>query len=90
MADANLSHKDCYNYAPVDVVKGICHRTKELVLADGESCELSEPAPRCKFCVHFTPGAEQYIGTCGAGPGNPMTYPALAAVTCERFRFQPA
>jgi hypothetical protein len=30
---------DCRNYAPVDVVKGVCHASKLIVLADGETCE---------------------------------------------------
>jgi 4-hydroxyphenylacetate decarboxylase small subunit len=90
MTNSKISHKDCYNYAPVDVAKGLCHRTKELVAADEPSCELSERAPRCKFCVHFTLGAEPYLGTCGALSSNQMTYPDLSAVTCESFRFPPA
>ena len=33
-------HCDCRNYAPVDVVKGICHRTKDLILGDERNqCE---------------------------------------------------
>lgn len=79
-----LKHMDCRNYAPVDVVKGICHRTKELVLADDENCEHFAATQKCKFCNHFV-SSGQYLGTCDAEPGKPMTYPDLITVTCEKF-----
>ncbi len=78
-------HLDCRNYAPVDVAKGICHRTKELVLADGDHCEHFVRMQKCKFCSHYRAGRDRFIGTCEVGPGRPMTYPDLIAVTCEHF-----
>jgi 4-hydroxyphenylacetate decarboxylase small subunit len=80
----NLKHMDCRNYAPVDVAKGVCHRTKELVLADADHCEHCVATPKCKFCDHFVAGRE-YLGTCHAVPAKPMTYPDLITVTCENF-----
>ena len=84
---------DCRNYAPVDVVKGLCHVRKQMVLADGQSCEFFEKLPKCKHCANYTPGAQEYLGTCAASPTTgvssteprPMTYPDLSAVTCEWF-----
>ncbi len=90
MASGRMNHKDCFNFAPLDVAKGVCHRTKGIVLADAESCELCETAPRCKFCVHFRQGAEPYVGICEAAPLMPMTYPDLSGVTCQSFQFQRA
>jgi len=29
-----LNHRDCHNYAPNDVVKGMCHVNKTIVLGD--------------------------------------------------------
>ena len=80
----NRKHMDCRNYAAVDVAKGICHRTKELVLADGEHCEHFMATQKCKFCQHFVATA-QYLGICDAVPSKPMTYPDLIALTCENF-----
>ena len=83
----NLKHTDCRNYAPVDVAKGICHRTKELVLADTDHCEHFTQLQKCKFCSHYTAArAEEFIGTCGAIPQKPWTYPDLITVTCEMFK----
>lgn len=78
-------HLDCRNYAPIDVVKGICHLTKETVLADHVGCTSLERQPRCRECRLYSPDEEEYIGTCGATPDLPMTYPDLAAVMCEWF-----
>ncbi len=83
MNDA-LRHMDCRNFAAVDVAKGICHRTKELVAADGDHCEHCVPVPKCKFCAHFVSG-EDYLGVCGAVASKPVTYPDLITVTCEMF-----
>ncbi len=80
----NLKHMDCRNYAPVDVMKGICHRTKELVFADDTHCEHFIAIHKCKFCRYFTTTG-QYLGVCSAVPTSPITYPDLIAVTCENF-----
>ncbi len=80
----NLKHMDCRNYAALDVAKGICHRTKELVLADADHCEHFAVTQKCKFCNYFI-AVSQYLGTCGAVASKPMTYPDLIAVTCENF-----
>jgi len=79
-----MKHMDCRNFAAVDVAKGICHRTKELVLADAEHCEHFIATQKCKFCDHFVAG-DQYLGTCNAVPTRPMTYPDLITITCEMF-----
>ncbi len=79
-----MKHMDCRNYVALDVAKGICHRTKELVLADANHCEHCVPIQKCKFCVHFAPG-NQYLGNCTAVPSQPMTYPDLITVTCDKF-----
>ncbi len=82
---SEYKHLDCRNYAPVDVAKGICHRTKELVQADSDHCEHFMPTHKCKFCSHYKAGSEQFIGICAAGPNSPMTYPDLITVTCTAF-----
>ena len=78
-------HQDCRNYAPVDVAKGICHVRKEIILADGESCEFFERQPKCKHCQHYAPGPEAYLGICQMETARTMTYPDLIGVTCEGF-----
>lgn len=77
-------HIDCRNYAALDVVKGICHRSKELVLADADHCEHFSATQKCKFCGHFVAGP-QHLGICDAIATRPVTYPELITVTCEHF-----
>lgn len=79
-------HCDCRNYAPVDVIKGICHRTKDLILGDEEQCPEFVQLSKCKFCGNFTSSKEEYMGICNAEPAKPWTYPDLIAVTCNSFK----
>jgi len=82
----NQRHCDCRNYAPVDVMKGICHRTKDLILGDEDQCLHFVQLPKCRVCANYTAAQEEYMGTCNADPAKPWTYPDLIAVTCESFK----
>ena len=81
-------HMDCRNYAPLDVVKGLCHVCKEMVTADQAACEQFDRLPKCRHCASYTPGAEHYLGTCEATQVHAMAYPDLSAVTCEWFAWR--
>jgi 4-hydroxyphenylacetate decarboxylase small subunit len=81
-------HMHCRNYAPIDVVKGICHVTKAVVHADDMACSSFDRLPRCVECALYAPGEEGHLGLCTATPDQPMTYPELAAVTCEWFQWR--
>ncbi|MFC2078089.1 4-hydroxyphenylacetate decarboxylase small subunit [Candidatus Bipolaricaulota bacterium] len=82
---ASRRHLDCRNFAPIDGVKGICHLTKATVLADDDTCASFDCRPKCRECRLYSPGEQEHIGTCGATPDLPMTYPDLVVVTCEWF-----
>ena len=86
--ESRTRNLDCRNYAPVDVAKGICHVRKQMVLADGDACELFDCLPKCRHCAKYTPGPEQYLGTCEATPVRTMAYPDLNAVTCNWFAWR--
>jgi 4-hydroxyphenylacetate decarboxylase small subunit len=79
-------HCDCRNYAPVDVVKGICHRTKQLILGDEDQCEQYAQLDKCKYCEHFAAAEEEFMGSCSADAAKPWTYPDLIAITCASFK----
>jgi len=83
-----MKHLDCRNYAPVDVVKGICHLGKTMVAGDEEGCEKHDRFPRCKFCEKFSPGREEHLGNCLAVETEPMTYPDLSGSNCEFFSWK--
>jgi len=90
MSTQGIRHLDCRNYAPVDVVRGICHRTKDPVMADEVTCGEWEMLPKCKFCDHFAAGADPNLGACRAEAGREfMAYPEMAAVQCRWFASAP-
>lgn len=83
-----FNHRDCRNYAPVDVAKGICHLTKEMVQADAEQCSDFTLMPRCKHCKHFAADAAVHeMGTCEVSTHVPkfFAYPDMVSVTCEQY-----
>jgi 4-hydroxyphenylacetate decarboxylase small subunit len=79
------SHRACRNYAPVDVVKGICHRSKDQVQADDPGCANCVQLPACRHCAHFRAGEAEYLGTCHAQPRPAMAYPDMTAVACSWY-----
>jgi 4-hydroxyphenylacetate decarboxylase small subunit len=81
-------HFDCRNFAAVDVVKGICHRTKQMVLADGASCEKCTPLPRCGCCERYAPSDRASMGVCRATAADRMTYPELSGALCDGFTWK--
>lgn len=86
-----MHHRDCRNFAAVDVAKGICHRTKNMVPADGDQCEECVATPKCKGCRNFTADAKRVeLGVCEASTATPkfFAYPDMVALTCEMFREQ--
>ena len=85
MTNQSCSHKTCRNYAPVDVVKGLCHLSKNLVDAASPSCDQCEALPLCKLCKHYTATSKEFVGSCSAQKTPFFTYPDLVATTCEWF-----
>lgn len=89
MSNEKYLHRDCINYAAIDVAKGICHLSKDTVQADGECCPNFKRLAKCKFCVNFTAHKEKIeLGTCEASMNTPkfLAYPDMAAVTCEMYK----
>ncbi len=80
-----LTHGDCRNYVSMDVAKGICRRTSDVVPINAASCDAYEQLPKCKFCSRFAEGVEG-DGACTAEQGEPWAYAEMIAVTCEMFR----
>lgn len=80
-------HRNCRNFAPLDVVKGICHLTEEVIPADAPSCSRFDRLPRCQTCSHYkTDGETVGVGACGASPQAFMAYLEMAASTCASYR----
>jgi 4-hydroxyphenylacetate decarboxylase small subunit len=85
MSEMVLQHADCRNYCSLDVAKGLCRRTQEMVLFDADSCGCFTQLPKCKYCVHYAASGDN-IGICRADKDQPWAYPEMIAVTCEMFQ----
>jgi 4-hydroxyphenylacetate decarboxylase small subunit len=87
MSTTGLVHRDCCNYAPLDADKGLCLMSKDVILADGQSCEQFSLLPRCRCCVHYQPDANQpQVGICKRSPNLFMAYADMTAKTCADYQ----
>ncbi len=80
-----LTHGDCRNFVSVDVAKGFCRRTNEMVAINAPSCDAYERLPKCKFCSKYA-GTAEGMGTCQGDASGSWAYPEMIAVTCEMYQ----
>lgn len=84
-----LNCRDCRDFAPIDVVKGMCHATKTIVLGDAEQCSDFNLMPKCKNCAMFTADTKTVeMGICEASAMEPkfFAFPDMVSVTCEFYK----
>jgi 4-hydroxyphenylacetate decarboxylase small subunit len=84
-----LSCRDCRDYVPIDVVKGMCHVTKTIKVGGEDQCSDFSLMPKCKHCTQFTADPEIVeMGVCEASFSDPkfFAYPDMVSVTCELFQ----
>jgi len=84
-----LNCRDCHDFAPIDVVKGVCHATKAIVLGDAEQCAEFNLMPKCKHCTQFTTDTKTVeMGVCEASTMEPkfFAFPDMVSVTCEFYK----
>ena len=80
-----LRHDDCRNFIPVDVAKGICQLTGELVMIDTPVCPECSAIPKCKFCSNYAAGETPFLGECKASKKGFWAYEDLKAFQCKDF-----
>ena len=86
MANENMKHSDCANFSPIDVAKGICRLSNEMVLIDTPVCKSFKEVSKCKNCSSFKDPNKDNIGTCVGLKKQSWTYGELNAVTCEGYK----
>ncbi len=79
------NHQDCANFLPVDVAKGLCSHSGEMVFIDTPPCGDFAPARQCWGCRHFSTERDGETGTCGGFETPATAYPGLRAMNCDRF-----
>ncbi|HWR44851.1 4-hydroxyphenylacetate decarboxylase small subunit [Sporomusa sp.] len=85
MAELLKQHNDCDNFAAVDVTKGICRLTNELVLIDSQICVKFDAIPKCSGCSFFQHPDKEGIGTCTGLQKEYWTAANYNAALCEGY-----
>jgi 4-hydroxyphenylacetate decarboxylase small subunit len=80
-----LRHNDCRNFCSMDVAKGICRKSGNVVMIDSDTCACYKQLPKCKFCANFQ-ATEDGLGVCKADNAGSWAYTEMIAVTCEMFK----
>jgi 4-hydroxyphenylacetate decarboxylase small subunit len=90
MGIESSAHRDCRNFAPLDVAKGICHLTGDVVTADDRCCPNLALLERCRICMHFAPDEGNVsLGICLASRNRFMAYGEMTSLTCENYQKKP-
>lgn len=80
----NKNHRDCINFAPIDVAKGVCHLSGVLTASDERTCLSYKSLPKCENCLNYKElSVEDGTGECTAERTNFMAYKDMTAVTCK-------
>ncbi|MCT4705950.1 4-hydroxyphenylacetate decarboxylase small subunit [Enterobacteriaceae bacterium H11S18] len=81
---AQPNHAQCNYFCPVDVAKGLCRLSGEMVMTDSPVCSDFSEKPRCAHCSHFSVQAAS--GHC-AGRSRPYWVDANTnAALCDTFK----
>ncbi len=86
MANENMKHSDCNNFCPIDVAKGICRLSNEMIFIDTEVCRNFDEASKCRNCSNFKNSNKDNIGICVGFKNEAWTFADLSAVTCECYK----
>lgn len=86
MAVGIKKHNECENFAPVDVVKGICRLSNNIVPINSEVCAKFEAIPKCKDCTFFKNPDKDGIGLCTGLTKEYWTAGNYNAGLCEGYK----
>lgn len=81
-----LKHNDCSNFSSIDVAKGICRVTGNIVEIDSKTCSSYSKLAKCKFCANFANPDKDNIGTCIGLDKDDWVYGELNARTCNAYK----
>lgn len=85
MVEAVKRHNDCENFAAVDVTKGVCRLTNDLLLTDTQVCTKFAPIPKCGGCAFFHHPDQEGIGLCTGLSKEYWTAKNYNAGLCEGY-----
>jgi 4-hydroxyphenylacetate decarboxylase small subunit len=47
------NHTHCHNFCPIDVAKGLCRLSGNIIMTDTPLCEHFSEKPRCEHCSYY-------------------------------------
>ncbi|MBE6015317.1 MAG: 4-hydroxyphenylacetate decarboxylase small subunit [Lachnospiraceae bacterium] len=80
-----INHSDCENFVALDVDKGLCRLSGQLIKADGNVCENFEQIPKCRSCKFFKDCNEEGLGVCVGLNKEYWTHGNYRAGQCEAY-----
>ncbi|SFC91905.1 4-hydroxyphenylacetate decarboxylase small subunit [Clostridium uliginosum] len=86
MANESIKHNDCVNFSSIDVAKGICRISNEMVFIDTSTCGNFKEVHKCKNCSNFKNLNKDNTGLCTGLKKEAWTFGELSAVTCEGYK----
>ena len=78
-------HSECENFCAIDVAKGICRLSGEIVLIDTGSCAEFTAAPQCGSCAKFTLSGTDEMGICSGYGKEYWTAAKNRAAVCDGY-----
>lgn len=64
MGITSITHADCDNFVSLDVAKGICRLSDQIILIDSEVCSNFDQIPKCRNCKFFSNDDTEELGIC--------------------------
>ncbi|MFA8449378.1 MAG: 4-hydroxyphenylacetate decarboxylase small subunit [Bacteroidales bacterium] len=80
-----FKHSDCKFFANIDIAKGICRKSGQIVEIDNTVCKSFLRKEKCKFCQYFKEENTEGIGVCCGLSHDDWVYGELNAKTCSSF-----
>lgn len=84
----NAKHNDCRNFVPVDVAKGLCRVSKQMIFIDDTAvCPKFEQLSKCENCGNFVNPDSDNMGTCvGLSDKEFWASGNMLAGNCEGYK----
>jgi len=86
VAEGIKKHNECENFAPVDVLQGICRLTNARIFIESTVCPAFEALPKCGGCSYFKNEDSEGIGTCTGLSKAYWTARIYNAALCEGYK----
>jgi 4-hydroxyphenylacetate decarboxylase small subunit len=85
MSSILITHADCDNFVSLDVAKGICRLTDEVVLIDSKVCSKLDQISKCRDCQLYSDDDGE-LGVCTGREKQYWVDGNYRAGLCKEFK----